>query len=106
LGDLAVCTGAIRIHGFDVRIPGEQWVLERRMVEQIKNLGAETQTLPFTQPKRLAEGEVDVDLPRAVDAIARRIPKTGGAVGTDSRVWLIGGGVDPIGNLGFEATAI
>src|ERR1700752_4463051 len=78
------------------------------MVEQIKELGAETQILPFAELKRLAEREVDIHLLRADDAIARRISKTGGAVRgvRDSGRLCIGGGVDPVCDFREEAAGI
>ena len=76
------------------------------MVEQIEELGAESQILPFAQLERLAEREVDVHLIRADNAIAGRVPKAGSTVRTDYRIRLIGGGVDPICNLGGEAAVI
>src|SRR5208282_3108963 len=84
------------------------------MVEQIKELGAETQILPFADLKCLAQREVDVHLLRADDAIARRVSKTGGRCHPrydssgvrDKSHWLIRGRLDPIGDLSLEVTRI
>jgi hypothetical protein len=51
------------------------------MVEQIEELRAESQILPFAQPKRLADRKVDIHLVRAINAIARRVSKTGSPSG-------------------------
>src|SRR5208283_3804255 len=69
------------------------------MVEQIEELGAESQILTFAQLKRLAHREVDVHLVGAINAIARRVPKTGSPVRTDDGIRHIGGGIDPVRNL-------
>src|SRR5208282_1879079 len=84
------------------------------MVEQVKELGAEMQALPFAELKRLAERQVDVKLFRADDAIARSVPITCGGAPRgkgirgvrDKGIRYIGSRVDPISDLRVEAARI
>src|SRR5271156_1628865 len=92
----------------NVRRSSSQWVLERRMVEQIEELGAEMQSPPFAQLEILAEREVDVHLLRANDAIAGRIaiPSSAGRGIRNRRRRLVSIGVDPVCDLGGGAARL
>jgi len=43
------------------------------MIEQIEEIGPETQAMAFAQLERLVESEIDILLRRPNDAVARRV---------------------------------
>src|SRR5579862_5782420 len=72
------------------------------MIEQIEEIGAETQALVFTQVKSLVEGEIHIFLRRTNDAVARRVAvnrsvarASVGKRGSE-RVGCVRGCVDPV----------
>src|ERR1700691_3069546 len=75
------------------------------MVEEVEDLGTETKVLVLADLEVPAEGEVDIRLFRADDAIARRISITCGPAG-DCRCGQIRIGVDPVCDLGLKAARV
>ena len=54
------------------------WLLERRMVQHIEEIGAEIQTVAFAKPEMLGHGQVPVLLERAAESIARSVAEKSG----------------------------
>src|SRR6202453_1035117 len=78
------------------------------MIEQVEEIRAEAEILPFAEFERLAECQIDILLRRPDDAVARRVAVelaiAGGPVGNrPERVWLISSGVDPVCQARFRA---